>query len=184
MGAIINKWILLLILAITTIAFSKADDKPRNSKTGKIEIFSGKQKNNKSYKDREDTLVYDKHTEDTLIFDDKANEDTLIFADDELSPPGSENFNFDNTKSKSSNTQNVNTNFNISQSYISGELVLKIMEMPNETFEITIISADGKIVFSKKTNLQYTQTENLKPGIYFIYVKNSLHTSFKKVFVN
>ena len=184
MAAIINKWILIIILALTSFAYSQADDKPRNSKTNKTEIYSSKLKNNKSFNDREDTLVYDRLTEDTLVFDDKANDDTLIFADDELSPPGIENFNTDNTKSKPVNAQNINTNFNISQSSKSGEIILKIMEIPNETFEITIISTEGKIVFTQKTNSQYTQTDNLKPGVYFIYVKNSLHTSFKKVFVN
>lgn len=183
MAAVFNKWILIIIMTLSVTVICHAEDKPNKTKpkTSQINSTSSyKSKLSRNIKDKEDTLVYEKISEDTLIFDDKTNEDTLIFSDDEIGQPNTENFNW---VKNSENSGNNDINFSVSQSNFSGEISVNIDSYTSETLEMIIFSSEGKLIFSKKIISKNTISENLKPGIYYIYVKSSLRTSYKKILV-
>ena len=184
MAAILNKWILVIIIAISATVISHADDKPSVSKQKNNEIKSTikKSKLSRNQKDKEDTLVYERITEDTLIFDDKTNDDTLIFSDDELGSPNSDNFIWIK-KTDNSENSSQDINFSISQNNNSGEISVNIDNYASESLQILIYTSDGKLIFDKKSVSKNTNSENLKPGIYYVYVKSNSKASFKKILV-
>lgn len=185
MAAISNKWILIIILVLASTIICHADHKPTKNKQKNPEISNSsiKSKLNKGLNDKEDTLVYDRLTEDTLVFDDRTTDDTLIFADDEIKPPGYENFKQTTSPDNNTNSSKKDISFSISQSISSGDITVKIDDITSEFFEISIISIDGKLVVNKKNVINNSHSENLKPGIYYIYVKTDLKASYRKILV-
>ncbi|NUM31068.1 MAG: T9SS type A sorting domain-containing protein [Bacteroidetes bacterium] len=185
MAVFLNKWILILILALSTIIICKADDKPIKNKCKNFEISncSLKSKLNRGLNDKEDTLVYDKMTGDTLIFDDKTTDDTLIFADDEIKPPEYENFKQYLMPENQPGTTVQNVSFSVTQNFFSGEIIVKIEDNTYDFFQIVIISIDGKQIVNKREFANNTVSENLKSGIYYIYIKTGSTTNYKKILV-
>ncbi|MCC6720891.1 MAG: hypothetical protein IT243_01710 [Bacteroidia bacterium] len=167
MTTIINKWILVVVLVLTTIIFAYADNKPK--KTKQIET--------------KDTLVFEKLHDDTLTFDDRIYDDTLIFAEDEITYPNSDKIYYNNNKSKSDEIINNEIKFSVSQHYFSNNIIIKTNDNDEKIYDIYIVSSEGKMVLSSIFQKEITLNDYLKSGIFYIYLKNGLLSSFKKILI-
>lgn len=167
MTTIINKWILVVVLVLTTIIFAYADNKPK--KTKQIEP--------------KDTLVFEKLHDDTLTFDDRIYDDTLIFAEDEISYPNSDNTFFTINKTKSDEIKNNEIKFSVSQHYYSNNILIKTNDNDEKIYDIYIVSSEGKMVLSSVFQKEITLTDYIKSGIFYIYLKNNLQSSYQKILI-
>lgn len=132
--------------------------------------------------DQDDTLVYDKHSEDTLVFDDtKTGDDTLIFADDERQMRGKvgttpQNAAYFLQQAKASDALNPLLYPNPT----SGASTLELNTPEFTLTNIQIRTQDGILLSTHSTHLATFELNALKAGTYIITIQNALTYTQKR----
>jgi len=179
MGNSINKWIFLLLTAFISLNVMASDD-PNLGKKKQREFKFDLKTPLKNFFKR-------KISDDTLIFD-KSFDDTLIFAEDEKKGPdgpeikprqgSGKPYDILNKKEKSFLlTTEIYPNPSI------GETWLRVNTEDNETSELIITSIEGKLVRTELFTGKVYLIKDIAPGVYIVTVKNGIETAQKRLFV-
>ncbi len=178
-----SKFILLFIIASLSYQSWAFDDGFKNKSIKKSRIHTQTQPLKLLVNtDQDDTLVYEKHVDDTLIFDDtKTGDDTLIFADDEAqmrgkisqTPTSSTYF-----LQQANNSEPLNPLLYPNPSFGSSILELNTPEFTLTTIQIR--TQDGILLSSHATNSAHFELNGMKAGTYIITIKNELHSTQKR----
>lgn len=171
----IKHWIFLMV-AVLFSQFVLAENDPKPTKKTDIKVET---------KTKVKVKFGERSTEDTLVFD-KAIEDTLIFAEDEL--------NNGNGKDKPKNGLITGGKMNKteSSSEISSTLFpnpcngftqLEINNTDHLSVEIVIINYLGVVVKSERTFSSTYQISDLSPGTYIVNISTGGKVVQKRLFV-
>lgn len=158
-------------------AFAYGDDVKKANSKKSIHLNAHKKIGNTKSKD--DTLIYDKSVNDTLVFDNKTTDDTLVFSDDEMQMRV-------NTGHKTNEDILINsTNLNpvIYPNPSLGAAKLELNTADNSTTEIIITSQEGTIIKREYTKDSSYELTNLAAGKYIVTIKNGNQTVQKRLFV-
>lgn len=175
----INKWIFLLLTTFISLNVIGVDDPNLSKKKQREFKFDIKTPLKNFFKNR--------LSDDTLVFD-KSYEDTLIFAEDEKKGPDGSgikprqgNGNPHDVLNKRENPTILTTEIYPNPSV--GETWLKVNTEDNKTSELTITGLDGKLVLSESFTGKVYLIKDIAPGVYIVTVKNGLETVQKRLFV-
>ncbi len=177
---------MMACISFTARAYGDDDDlKKSTKKNGQIKTENKEPKKLISRRS-DDTLIFEKSTDDTLTFgDEKSSDDTLIFADDEIQAPVKPNTNSGNHGFSITKKSDISVALNpiIYPNPSFGQCTLEINVADNATTEITVTSLSGtfikkEIIIGKKYELK-----DLVTGIYIITIRNDSQVIQKRLFV-
>ena len=189
MAGLIKTWILTIIMAcgsFTAWAYGDDDElKKSTKKNGQIK-FENKDPKKLITHRKEDTLIFEKSSDDTLTFgDEKTADDTLIFADDEIQAPIKPKNNSGDQGYSIIQKKDISVALNpfIYPNPSFGQSTLEMNVADNANTEITITSLSGtfikkEIIIGKKYELK-----DLATGIYIITIRNDSQVIQKRLFV-
>ena len=167
---------LFIVIALVFSALAHADDDPQQG--GKK--TSGKPIVKNPFKVGAKKSI---SVDDTLVFE-KSNDDTLIFADDEFQPnqpPAGKHLN-ERFSIVNGETMSDADNVLMYPNPSYGDITLALPQGSVCEKRITILSASGQIVGTYSFT-QEIKISGLAPGIYTITVNDGKHSTAKRLFV-
>jgi|JI10StandDraft_1071094.scaffolds.fasta_scaffold986859_1 hypothetical protein len=179
MESTINKWIFLLLTTFISLNVIGVDDPNLSKKKQREFKFDIKTPLKSFFKKKlsDDTLVFDKSYEDTLIF----AEDEKKCIDDSGISPRQGNGNSHDVLNKREKPALLTTKIYPNPSV--GETWLMVNSEDTNTSELTITGLDGKLVLSETFTGKVYLIKDIAPGVYIVTVKNGKETVQKRLFV-
>ena len=171
---------LLFIIASLLLAihsYAKEEPKDKNKKEPKVE--------NEKDKKIDMGRSSNSHTDDTLVFD-KTVEDTLIFADDEMKMSDDKNKGNNENKSYRMNKSSMSDELHsaLFPNPCNGSSTIEINVPDGDYSEITVMSMLGTLISMDTFMGKVYEIKNISSGTYYIIIKNHERVVQKKLFVN